>query len=100
FSMAADESAHDGKVVSIAGGKLVMKSKKDGKELTYTLAANPQISYNNAACKLEDLQAGMVVRVTARKDNPQAATRIEAVNHYGAFVAEYEERERQRKRNE
>jgi hypothetical protein len=98
--MAADESAHDGKVVRIAGGKLVMKSKdgEDGKEHTYTLAANPQISYNNAACKLEDLQAGMVVRVTAKKDNPQAATRIEAVNHYGGFMAEYEERERLRKR--
>jgi hypothetical protein len=94
FSMAADESAYDGKVLSIAGGKLVMKSK-NGTEHSYTLAVNPQISYDNAACKLEDLRAGMIVRVTAKKDNPQAATRIEAVNHYGAFMAEYEEREPQ-----
>jgi RNA polymerase sigma factor (sigma-70 family) len=99
FSMAADEIARDGKVVSVAGGKLVMRSE-DGTQYNYALAANPQISYENAACKLEDLRPGMVVRVTAKKESQQRATRIEAVDRYGAFMAEYEEQERLRKRDQ
>ena len=92
--------AHDGKLLSIAGGKLIMKSK-DGTEHSYTLAANPQITYNNAVYKPEDLKArqadpstGVIVRVTAKKDKPQVATRIEALNSYYGFMAD--ERERQR----
>ncbi len=99
FSMAADEIAHDGEVLSNAGGKLVMKSK-DGTEHSYTFADKPQVSYQNATTSPESLKAGMIVRVTAKKAKPQEATRIEAVYAYGAFMAEYSERERQKSERE
>jgi hypothetical protein len=95
----ADETRHVGEVLTNAGGKLVMKSK-DGTEHSYTLADNPQITCYIEACKLEDLKAGMIVRVTAKKAKPQEATRIEAVDPRDGFMAHYIERERQNEQQE
>jgi len=75
---AADESTHDGNVVSVAGEKLVMKSKDD-KEHTHT-CADAKVTCDGKVCKLEELKPGMKIRVTTKNDNKKAATRIEAID--------------------
>jgi hypothetical protein len=75
----ADKSTHDGKVVSITSEKLVMTSK-DGKEHTHTLATDAKVTCDGKVCKLEDLKAGMKIRVTTKKDDKKVATRIEALD--------------------
>jgi len=79
FAVGPDESTHDGKVVNVADNKIVMKGKDDS-EHSHNLAANAQITCDNAVCKLEALKEGMRIRVTTKKDNKEwTATRIEAL---------------------
>jgi hypothetical protein len=75
----ADVKTHDGKVVSVTADKLVM-TDKDGKEHSHTLALDAKVSCDGNMCKLEDLKPGMKIRVTTKKDEGQAATRIEALD--------------------
>ncbi len=49
------------------------------------LAPGAQITCDNVVCKLEDLKAGMRIRVTTKKDDMQTATRIEAVDQNAGF---------------
>lgn len=80
----ADESTHDGKVVSIDGDKMVMTGK-DGKEHAHTLAADLKVTCDGKECKLKDLKPGMKIRVTTKKDDKKAATRIEALDKNDEF---------------
>jgi hypothetical protein len=76
--LAADDNTHEGKVVSTAGGKLVM-TDKDGKvETTHTVAADAKITIDGKAGKLEDLKKGTFVRVTTAKDDKTVAIAIDA----------------------
>jgi len=64
----AADKTHDGIVVSVAEGKLVM-SDKDGKnEHTHTIGATAKVSLDGKAAKLSDLKKGDAVRVTAGED--------------------------------
>jgi hypothetical protein len=64
----AADKTHDGIVVSVAEGKLVM-SDKDGKnEHTHTVGAAAKITCDGKACKLADLKKGDAVKVTTGED--------------------------------
>jgi hypothetical protein len=71
---------HDGKIVSIAGDRLVLKGIPGEDEQTCTLSADVKVTLDGKVCKAADLKSGMRVRVTAASDNPFAATWIEALD--------------------
>jgi biotin carboxyl carrier protein len=70
---------HDGKVVSIDGDKFVM-SNKAGKEHKHTMAEGAKVTCDGKVCKLEDLKAGMKIRVSTSKEDQTTATAIEAID--------------------
>jgi hypothetical protein len=72
--------SHDGKVVSIAGDKLVMTNMEGKGEHTCTLAADARVTCDGKVCKAADLKAGMRIRVTSENADSHTATRIEALD--------------------
>jgi uncharacterized protein (TIGR03000 family) len=70
-------SLHDGKVVSVADGKLVMTCT-DGMAFTHTLAKDANLTCDGKVCQASDLKPGMRIRVTTT-DDALIATRIEAL---------------------
>ena len=72
--LAGDKNTHDGKVVSVKGGKLIMETK--GKEHTHEVATNAKITCDGKDCTLADLKTGLQVRVTT--DDTNRAIRIQA----------------------
>jgi hypothetical protein len=74
----AEKTTHDGKVVSVTSTKLVM-TNQDGKEHSHRLAPDATMTLDGKACKSEDLKAGTRIRVTTKKDKPEVATNIEAI---------------------
>jgi len=79
----AGRTSHDGKVVSVAGNKLVMTGK-NGKEHSHIVAANAKVSCDGAVCRFADLEAGWRIRVTIR-ENDNAVARIEALKNNESF---------------
>jgi len=63
FTQAADKT-HDGTVVSVAEGKLVM-ADKDKKEHSHAIGPTVKITLNGKEAKLADLKKGDAVKVTA-----------------------------------
>jgi hypothetical protein len=82
---AGKADTHDGKIVSVAGNQLVMTGK-DGKKHSHTLAADAKISCDGTACKLDDLKAGLRVRVTTAKADKNVAIRVQALNKNESFA--------------
>jgi GH24 family phage-related lysozyme (muramidase) len=78
-------SSHDGKAVSITGAKLVMTNTEGADEHTYTLTADVKVTCDGKVCKAADLKPGMKIRVTTADAEPQAATRIEALDNNQGF---------------
>jgi hypothetical protein len=78
------EKSADGVVVSASSDKLTMTDKQ-GKELSYALAANVKITCDAKTCAATDLKPGMRIRVTIEKAEPHAVTRVEAIDSNGAF---------------
>jgi len=78
-------STQDGKVVSIASGKLVMTNKA-GKECSFVVADDVTVTLDGKASKLEDLKAGMRIRVTTLKSDQGVATGIEAIDKNAEFA--------------
>lgn len=70
---------HEGKVVKVSEGKLMMTGK-DGKEkMTHAIPADAKVMCDGKACKLTDLKAGQTVMVTAeKKDDKVVVTKVEA----------------------
>ena len=73
-----DLAKHEGKVVSVAAGKLIMSV--DGKEHTHNVAADAKISCDGKACKLDDLKPGQRVQVWTAKADKKTALRIAAID--------------------
>ena len=63
----------EGKVISLAGNKLVMRNK-EGTAYSHTLAKDAKLTWDGKACKAEDLKAGTDIRVTTKKDDRNVAT--------------------------
>jgi hypothetical protein len=71
FAQAADKT-HDGTVVSVAEGKLVM-ADKDKKEHSHDIGPAVKITLNGKDAKLADLKKGDAIRVTAGEDGKVTA---------------------------
>ena len=67
-------NTHEGKVVSVKGQQLTMEAK--GEKHTHKVAPDAKITCDGKNCKLDDLKAGTMIRVTV--DNANTATRIDA----------------------
>lgn len=80
------DATHDGKVVSIAGDKLVM-ANKEGKEHSHTLARDVRLTLDGKACKAADFKAGTRIRVTTRGADQQLATRVEGLDKNPEFAS-------------
>jgi len=81
------EVMHDGKVVSISGDKLVMKTGKAGKEHSHTLARDAKLILDGKPCKASDLKVGTQIRVTTRGADKQLAIRVEGLDKNPKFAA-------------
>ncbi len=79
-------NTHDGKLVSIAGNKLVMTNEQGGEEHSHMLADNARLTIDGKVCKASDLKAGMTVRVTTQKNDKNVAIRIEAIDKDANFA--------------
>lgn len=75
------EAMHDGKVVSIADGQLVMTAKgdKEAKEHTHALAPEAKFTLDGKECKWSDLKAGTKIRVTTQDKDSKVATSVEGI---------------------
>jgi hypothetical protein len=68
-SLAADQDkAHEGKVVKAGANKLTMTDKDGKNEHTHDVPATATITCDGKACKLEDLKAGTMVKVTMKDE--------------------------------
>jgi hypothetical protein len=76
---AATEKRIDGSVVSVSGDKLAL-TNKEGKEHRYTLDADVKVTCDGNVCEAADLKPGMRIRVTTKRVDPQAASRVEALD--------------------
>lgn len=81
----APDGTHDGKVVSATDEKLVMSDKVDGKEHSHALPADTKVCIDGKPGKIENLKAGMLIRVTMKSDVKNATARIEALEKNKEF---------------
>ena len=72
YSRAADK-IHDGTVVSVAEGKLVMADKDGKNEHTHSIGPTAKITLDGKEAKLADLKKGDTVKVTAGDDGKVTA---------------------------
>jgi hypothetical protein len=78
-ALAQEEAqAHEGKVVSVTGQKLVMTMKGETTEHTHTIAKDATITLDGKTATVEDLKPGMRIKVTTPKNDLKTATKIEA----------------------
>jgi hypothetical protein len=78
-ALAADENTHEGLVVNVGDGKLIMTDKDGKKEHTHSLAKDAKITLDGKVAKLEDLKKGFKVKVTTEGKGATAlATKIDA----------------------
>jgi hypothetical protein len=72
-------NTHDGTLVSITSGRLVM-TDKDGKEHSHSVAEYATVTLDGKAGEAEDLKAGMKIRVTTKKTDEGVVIGIEAID--------------------
>jgi len=75
----------DGKIVSLSGDKLVMKSH-EGKECSHTLAKDAKLTRDGAHCNAADLKVGSRSRITMKKDDRNTVTGIESLDKHTEFA--------------
>jgi hypothetical protein len=80
---ATPSATHDGKVVSVAGDKL-MTTCGEGKQHSHTMAKDAKVTCDGHASKIADLKAGTPVRITTSKDDKNIATAVESGKHIPA----------------
>ena len=61
---AIDEKTHEGRVVSVAEGKLVMTDKGGGNEHTHQVPDTAKVTLDGKAARLTDLKKNDMVTVT------------------------------------
>ncbi len=82
----AAKTHHDGKLVSITGGRLVMTGAQ-GQEHSHTLMDSAKLTLDGKACEPADLKPGMKIRVTTEGDDQSVANRIEALDKNVDFAS-------------
>ncbi len=70
---------HDGKFVSIKDHKLMMTGPK-GKEHSHLLSDDATMTCDGKACKVDQIKAGMKIRVTTSREDGNHATHVEALD--------------------
>ncbi|MFO0455903.1 MAG: hypothetical protein ACK5Z0_07815 [Planctomycetota bacterium] len=80
-----ENPTHDGEVVSVTDGKLVMTGE-DGHEHSHSLGAKAKLTLDGKVCRPADLKPGIRVRVTTGVGE-SAATRVEAIERNRAFAS-------------
>jgi len=84
-SKGEDRTTHDGSVVSVDFGKLVLL-ERPGKQVTYTVADTVPITVMGKEVRLQDLKQGLQVRVTLDpKGEVAAITTVDPVKIVGEF---------------
>jgi len=63
-TVGAQDKTHEGMVVSVADGKLVMSDKEGKNEHTHMVGATTKVTLDGKAAKLADLKKGDMVKVT------------------------------------
>ena len=79
------EATHDGTLVKTSTTELVMTSK-DGKEHTHTLAKGAKVTLDGKTSSLEQLKAGIKIRVTTKTGDVKDATHVEAIEKNATFA--------------
>ena len=74
--LAADDKAHEAKVVKVGDGTITLTFKGDDKKHTHDVAKDAKISLDGKPAKLGDLKEGFHVKVTL--DTKFVVTRIDA----------------------
>ncbi len=77
---------YDGKFISIQAGRKLAMTNSNGKELSYTLTADATMTCDGIACKVEQLIAGLKIRVTTKPDDPSVAVHVEAIDKDTEFL--------------
>ncbi len=87
--MGEDRATHDGSVISVDLGKLVLL-ERPGKQVTYTVADTVPITVMGREVRLKDLKQGLQVRVTLNaKGEVAAITTVDPVKIVGDFPTFY-----------
>jgi hypothetical protein len=68
---------HEGKIVSVSGNQIT-STCGDGREHRHTLTKDAKVTCDGKQSKLEDLKAGMPVRVTVTPEDDSKASRVSA----------------------
>jgi hypothetical protein len=90
----AEPTTHDGKFVSLTDGKLVMTTK-EGKMHSHSMASDATMTLDGQECKVEDMKAGLKIRVTTKAGDEKIAVNVEAISknemfantHDGKFIS-------------
>lgn len=64
----AAEKTHEGSVVSVAAGKLVMVDKEGKNEHSHVVPATAKVTLDGKSAKLTDLQKGDAIKVTTEDE--------------------------------
>lgn len=73
------DDVHEGKVVSIADGKLTMTDKDGKNEHSHMVPSDATITCDGKTCKLDDITKGCWVTVTReKKGDAMVVTKVEA----------------------
>jgi hypothetical protein len=84
-----NDYTQDGRIVSVSKENLMMKNK-EGRQYSYALSADTQLSCDGNVCKKSDLKAGLKIRVTPTKADPKVAIEVEAIDKNPLFANMYE----------
>jgi flavoprotein len=75
----------EGRVVSVAGNVLVMRNR-EGQETERTLTDDATVICDGTPCQAGDLKSGKRIRVTTRREDFLAATKVEALDRLAVFA--------------
>ena len=82
----AASNLHDGRLVSISGDRLVMKSTEGSDQQPYALAVDAKVTCDGSVCRPADLKPGLRIRVTTDREAAQSAIQVEALDKNPDFA--------------
>lgn len=72
----AAAETHQGKIIGITDGKLIIKSDSHHEE-SFTVVHDVRVTRDGKPCGVDDLRLGVIVRITTRRDDELEAIAIE-----------------------
>jgi hypothetical protein len=86
----AAKTTHDGKLVRITDGMMVMTNEQ-GQKVSHTFTADAKLTLDGMACRAADLKPGTRIRVTSQGGDKGVANRIEAIEKNQTFASANQE---------